>query len=277
LKLSLRALHIGNMIKQNFPEEVKKSKRIIKNVLKKDLKNHPINFHDKKFITIRPKELKKILNQDDVLEILGYQGRNNSSKREDEYVKPNVNSVISIENLENNDHHELDNEVQDEQQIEVEESSEIITNENMLQEQEIAEVFDTAAFLVNVEEEKTELYPENFWNDIIQEDSKEHIGKISKLIQDQFLDDDFEQQRKLILSYIDSVLPGGEFDSETVEPHLKFAVIISVQKISFILRDKYVKANVIPPSTLEEIRLFKQQNTGQILKSKTSYSQQVLN
>ena len=259
---------------KNMKNEIKEER---KEILKIDLINHPINFEDSGFSRIKPKELKMILKQDEVQKILSPRMQRRSSKREDKNIKLNVNSIISIENLENKDYHDLDNEVQDEQQIEVEESSEIITNENMLQEQEIAEVFDTAAFLVNVEEEKTELYPENFWNDIIQEDSKEHIGKISKLIQDQFLDDDFEQQRKLILSYIDSVLPGGEFDSETVEPHLKFAVIISVQKISFIIRDKYVKANVIPPSTLEEIRLFKQQNTGQILKSKASYSQRVLN
>lgn len=261
---------------KNMKNEIKEER---KEILKMDLINNKIDFEDSRFSRIKPKQIKMILKQEEVQEILGLGIQRKSSKREGKNIKQNVNSVISIENLKNNDHHELDDKVQDEQKIEHEneESNEIISNENIVEEQEIADVFDTAAFLVNIEEEKTELYPENFWNEINQENSKEHIGKISKLIQGQFLDDDFEQQRKLILSYVDSVLPGGEFDSKTIEPHIKFAVIISVERISILLRDQYVKANVIPPSTQQEIRLFKQQNTRVILQSKTTYSQQVLN
>ena len=81
------------------------------------------------------------------------------------------------------------------------------------------------------------------------------------------------QYRTHILSYLDETLPPNE---NGLEVHLKFAIVLAVDTIARKLSEKSGILNVIPDSSLELIRLFKDSNKNQILESGTAYSLRVL-
>ena len=136
----------------------------------------------------------------------------------------------------------------------------------------IDEDFDASVFDIDYEGDTVSLYPKNFWNDLREQESNTHIETIQAFIKNGEVSDPI-QYRTHILSYLDETLPPNE---NGLEVHLKFAIVLAVDTIARKLSEKSGILNVIPDSSLELIRLFKDSNKNQILESGTAYSLRVL-
>ena len=106
---------------------------------------------------------------------------------------------------------------------------------------------------MTVEDERQSLYPEGFWEAFNFGNSKMHIDMIVELIKSKFTED-LDMQRSIIRDYLDDNLPPSE---NGIEVHLKFEVILAVQRLAVEQEKQYGFLLTIPNSSLELIRLFK--------------------
>ena len=238
-----------------------------------------IEYDDMKFKRTKPKDLRAIFTQAEIQFLLG--------------GKPSVEKTIPVRNepQESNVSQAKESDYDEgieKQKPKVHTQNETKTPDGMQNEQlplgsetkeseekideTVDEVFDASVFDIDYVGETVSLYPNNFWNELREQESNTHIERIQALIKTGEVSDPI-QYRAHILSYLDETLPPNE---NGLEPHLKFAIVLAVDAIARKLRETSGILNVIPDSSIELIRLFKDRNKNEILKSRTAYSQRIL-
>ena len=140
-------------------------------------------------------------------------------------------------------------EIESNQEIQIDEKPS--KSDNLDEEEEVT--FDASAFELIVDNEHQTLYPDGFWDDFNFDNSKEHVDMIVELIKSKFTED-LDVQRSIIRDYLDDNLPPSE---NGIEVHLKFEVILAVQRLAIEQEKRYGFLLTIPNSSIELIRLFK--------------------
>jgi hypothetical protein len=270
------------MINQKGTVELEKeSIQVMKEIRKraKSSKLMLIEYDDMKFKHIKPKNLRMVFMQAEIQFLLGVNASEGktipvANKTQESNVSQAQGSGYDegVEIQKPEVHSQNETNTPDGEQKEqtllgpkTEESKEKI-------DETIDEDFDASVFDIDYEGDTVSLYPKNFWNDLREQESNTHIETIQAFIKNGEVSDPI-QYRTHILSYLDETLPPNE---NGLEVHLKFAIVLAVDTIARKLSEKSGILNVIPDSSLELIRLFKDSNKNQILESGTAYSLRVL-
>ena len=240
----------------------KEKKRDIK-IIARDLSNHPIEIEKSWFKKLQIREMRRLISSNRKIRfILGRVNGLNPSKPRDSFpaIKSSDTDEQDAENINIQ-------EIESNQNIQIDE--EPFEPDNLGDEEQVT--FDASAFEVTVEDERQSLYPEGFWEEFNFDNSKEHVDMIVDLIKSNFTED-LDLQRSIIRDYLDDNLPPSD---NGIEVHLKFEVILAVQRLANEQKKQYGFLLTIPSSSLQLIRLFKENNRGSVTQKNCFHYQQM--
>ena len=229
---------------RNFRKYFKQQRKEIRNTLR-DLQNHPLDVEKNWIRKLQYREVKLLFRSNrEIRFILGRVSGLNPSK-----PKASFPATGSIDPMEQDVENMNAQEIESNQEIQIDE--EPSKSDNLDEEEQVT--FDASAFELIVDNEHQSLYPDGFWDDFNFDNSKEHVDMIVELIKSKFTED-LDMQRSIIRDYLDDNLPPRE---NGIEVHLKFEVILAVQRLAIEQEKQYGFLLTIPNSSIELIRLFK--------------------
>ena len=261
-KFRLSSNRMPKEILRDLKKFFKQQKKEIRNTLR-DIQNHPLDVEKSWIGKLQYREVKLLFRSSrEIRFILGRVSGLNPSKPRDSFSA--TKSVDSIEKVaENIKPHEI------ESNEDIQFDEEPFEPDNLEDEEQVT--FDASAFEVTVEDERQSLYPEGFWEEFNFDNSKEHVDMIVDLIKSNFTED-LDLQRSIIRDYLDDNLPPSE---NGIEVHLKFEVILAVQRLAAEQEKQYGFLLTIPNSSLQLIRLFKENNRGFVTQQNCFHYQQM--
>ena len=111
------------------------------------------------------------------------------------------------------------------------------------------------------------------WNELVSTSPIKHLETAKRLIASKEFEN-YLEQRTHLLECVDECL---SMTGQDIEPHHKFVVMLAVEELARDIEQNSELIGILPPSTKESIRLFKEQNKSKILASQTPYCMRVLN
>jgi hypothetical protein len=111
------------------------------------------------------------------------------------------------------------------------------------------------------------------WEQLINSDPKHHVDVVMEIVQSKNHKNLIEERMHLLECVDECLLT----DRSDVKSFHKFAVLLAIQRTAEQIEKNTELVNVLPESTQESIRLFKEQNKREVLDSRMPYSMRVLN
>jgi len=111
------------------------------------------------------------------------------------------------------------------------------------------------------------------WNELVSSSPMKHLETAKRLIASKEFESHIDQRTHL-LECVDECL---SMTGQDIKPHHKFVVMLAVEELARDIEQNSELIGILPPSTKESIRLFKEQNKSKILESGTPYCMRVLN
>lgn len=119
----------------------------------------------------------------------------------------------------------------------------------------------------------TSKFFDGLWEELCNTEPSRHLVTAKGIIKAKQIGN-YAQQRSHLLECVDECLLT---DVQSIQSHHKFVVILAIKELAREIELTSELIDVLPQSTLESIRLFKEQNKTEILKSGVPYFMQVLN
>ena len=114
---------------------------------------------------------------------------------------------------------------------------------------------------------------EGLWEELCSTEPNRHLDTAKRMIE-AYQIGDYLQQRSHLLECVDECLLTN---TESVRAHYIFVVLLAIEDLAREIEKNSELIDVLPQSTKESIRLFKEQNKREVLASRAPYSMRVLN
>jgi hypothetical protein len=248
----------------------REGKKIFK-TLNKEFKNYELTFVNppaKNIKSLFKNSLREIFSSSQIMYLRSGQHKQAFEEVDFELLSPTgLTNEVEIEkasNQETKEHSQpLDENLQS--QVSAENTSQL--NEELVQEN----------LLVDFEEftdsSGSTTFGSEAWEQLINSDPKHHVDVVMEIVQSKNHKNLIEERMHLLECVDECLLT----DRSDVKSFHKFAVLLAIQRTAEQIEKNTELVNVLPESTQESIRLFKEQNKREVLDSRMPYSMRVLN